>query len=133
MPDVTAYTAEEMREEARTYRHDNDDGSACFFDPDLAEWRLAQIDPLSLGVFDGIEEAQQWLDSEIAMHEADGVPQDHWVTFLHEGIDEPVVVGEADGQRRLWDGYHRTAIAMMRQEPLLALVGRLTTMTSSIG
>lgn len=117
------WTQPQMRDEARGYRHDHDDGGPCFFDPERADWHLTTIDPHTLGVFESADEAREWLDHEIAMHEADGIPQHHWTRFLDEGFDEPVIVGEAEGRRQLWDGYHRTAIAILRHESLPAILG----------
>lgn len=119
-------SAEILCKEAAQYRHDHDNGSACFFDADRAHWHLQHIDPASLGAFSSAATADHWLQSEIALLRAEGdgravVYED----MLLNGFTDPIVVGMALQDSAIWDGYHRTAISMIRGEQLLAIVGVL--------
>lgn len=116
----------ELAQEAAGYRHDNDDGSDCFFNPERADWVLASIDPSDLGAFESIESARSWLEAEIDAFQRDGNARaDLYETLLREWFRDPVVIGLSKNTMALWDGYHRTAIAMIRGEPLFAIVGQL--------
>jgi hypothetical protein len=110
---------------ARAVRADHDDGSSAFFDPALAHWTETLVEPADLGVFDSPEEARQWLDDEITLLEADGNESaaEAYRRMLTEHIEEPVIVSRRENTFRLWDGYHRTAVALIRGERLPALVG----------
>lgn len=113
-----------LRAEAALYRRDHDDGSDCFFDAREANWSFQELDPTTLGTFSSVEEAGGWLQQEIASFRADGDRRaENYEGMLRDGFNDPVIVGCCEGRSALWDGYHRTAIAMVRREPLPAIVG----------
>lgn len=123
--DWKALPPADLADEAAAFRHDNDDGSAYFFDPEDADWRFEMTDPALLAAFSGPDEARTWIDTEIATFEADGMTgRAHaYRSMLTDGFTDPVIIGQIGSQGRLWDGWHRTAIAMVRGEGLPAIVG----------
>lgn len=71
------------------------------------------------------EDALQWLAHEIKTTQGDGRSIDDYLTMLADGPKYPVVVHlDADNTLTVGDGWHRIAIAVIRQTPLLAVVGR---------
>ncbi len=106
-------------------RSDNDDGSPYFFDASAAEWRFELIEPAMLGAFESTTQARSWIEAEIQMFQEDGqeLRADFYRQMLAEGFTEPVTVGQIGVEGRLWDGWHRTAIAIVRGELLPAIVG----------
>ncbi len=123
--DWASLSEEELRDEAAGYRHDNDDGSGCFFDADCAGWSYQLLEPSSVGAFASPEEARVWIAGEIAALRADGNEgrAASYEQMLANGFSDPVVVGCNEGDMSLWDGYHRTAIALVRGDMLPAIVG----------
>jgi len=123
--DWSILPSDALAAEAAVYRHDNDDGSAFFFHPSKGDWRYQQLDPRTLDAFADADEAGQWISAEIDMHRQDGHDStaDDYQAMLAHGVTDPVVVTMIGPKARLWDGWHRTAIAMVRGEPLAAIVG----------
>jgi hypothetical protein len=115
----------ELAAEAAGYRGDHDDGSAFFFDAEDGCWRFEMVDPAMLGAFASADEARDWIEAEILMFEKDG--NESRATFyrsmLEAGFSEPVTIGQVGSEGRLWDGWHRTAVAIARGERLPAIVG----------
>lgn len=115
----------ELQKLAECFRPDHDDGSAFFFAPVEAYWDQQTIDPAKLGAFSNPVEAAEWLDSEIAMLKADGHDSyaECYQDMLRVGVKEPVIASRISTEHRLWDGYHRTAVALIRGESLPAIIG----------
>jgi len=129
--DWASLSPADLREEASMFRHDHDDGSDCYFDADAGDWTLQIIDPSSVDAFDSQDAAREWLRDEITGLRADGmeVRAAGYEQMIADGIEDPVVLGASNGRLALWDGWHRTAIAMVRGEQLLAIVGTKASQT----
>lgn len=131
IPALNMFTWDEdgMRAEAEVCQNDNCDDSSHYFEPCQGNWEFQSHYPLSRllheGCFATREDAFAWLANEIRMFHDDGMPEraDHYRRMLFEPIDEPIVVGEVDGKARIWDGWHRAAVAIIRGEPIRAIVG----------
>lgn len=123
--DWQSLSEDELRQEAAAYRGEIDDGSTFFFDPSAANWKLQYLDPKKLGVFNSVEDAQYWLDIEMDLLNTNGYESitDDYEFMLENGVSDPIVVGEHESKFTIWDGYHRSAIAVIRGEPVLAIVG----------
>ncbi|MFK4131959.1 hypothetical protein ACI2KR_06645 [Pseudomonas luteola] len=123
--DWASLSKDDLRDEAAEYRHDNDDGSGCFFDADCADWSYQILNPSAIGAFESAEEARVWIVDEISALRADGNGgrAASYEQMLTAGFSDPVVIGSNGGELSLWDGYHRTAIALVRGDMLPAIVG----------
>lgn len=123
--DFRCLTSSELARLVAADRSDNDDGSPFFFDALSGEWRFALIDPTMLGAFESVDQAQAWIQDEIQMFDEEGQAcrADYYRLMLAEGFSEPVTVGQIGAEGRIWDGWHRTAIAMVHGELLPAIVG----------
>jgi hypothetical protein len=122
--DWSPLSPETLRTEAAAYRHDNDDGSCCFFDARDANWHYQMIEPKTLNAFADVDKAEAWIRDEIALLRAEGMDSaDRYEAMLLNGFHDPVIVGRYEASAELWDGYHRTAIAIVRNELLPAIVG----------
>lgn len=121
----TALTPEQLAMEASLHADDHNDGSMAFFDPNLATWSLVSIHPETLNVFKSIDEAASWIKDEINFLKADGVMgrAKSYEDMITNGIQDPVIVGKRLNDLALWDGFHRVAIAMIRKEPVLTILG----------
>jgi hypothetical protein len=114
----------ELVREAELVHGDHDDASEAFFQPEEGSWSVRLIDPMAVNAFDSAADASEWLSAEISMLEADGLGGHlAYREMLELGICDPVVVSTDGEVYTLWDGFHRTAIAIIRGEPLLAIVG----------
>lgn len=129
--DWASLSPADLRDEASMFRHDHDDGSDCYFDADAADWQLQTIDPSAVDAFDSQDAAKDWLRDEIMGLRADGmeVRAAGYEQMIEDGIEDPVILGASNGRLALWEGWHRTAIAMVRGEQLLAIVGTKASQT----
>ncbi len=123
--DWSTLSPAELLAEAEGFQHDNDDGSDCYFDPSEAQWSLQVIDPASVDAFESDEAAKTWISEEIAALRKDGMDSRAalYESMILDGFEDPVIIGACNGRRAIWDGWHRTAIAMVRCELLLAILG----------
>lgn len=125
--------AEEIITLALNHRHDHDDQSSSFFDPNSGIWRFDHLDPMLTGAFSSIDEARIWLHEEIAYFSNNGdCRASIYQELLENGVKEPVVIGVSAEGPKLWDGYHRTAIAIVREELLPSVVGYSDPMLPSL-
>jgi hypothetical protein len=122
--DWASLSTEQLKTEALEHLQDHDDGSTAFFDPNQGLWRLEVIDPFKLSAFHSKEAASLWIREEIEFFNSvsDGRGQ-LYQSMIEDGFSDPVIVGASHESAKLWDGYHRTAIAMARGEALPAVVG----------
>ncbi|QIH07389.1 MULTISPECIES: hypothetical protein [unclassified Pseudomonas] len=123
--DWASLSPADLRDEASMFRHDNDDGSDCYFDAEAADWQLQVIDPNTVDAFSDVEGAKDWLRDELSSLRASGLENRAagYEQMIQDGIEDPVIIGASERRLALWDGWHRTAIAMVRGEQLLAIVG----------
>lgn len=118
---------------ASMHRHDHDDQSTSFFDPASGFWRIENLDPIAVGAFKSSEEASNWIHEEIAYFSSIGDGRaDIYTDLIYNGIKTPVVIGVSTEGPKLWDGYHRTAIALLRGEVLPSVVGYSDPMLPSL-
>ena len=111
----TGLPEDALRLEASAHLGACDDGD---LHPDDLDWRLAAVPvdvliPLMTG---GRESWREWLADEIADAQADGGDRaSDWPSVDEpDDVHEPVVV-TIDGARvQIWDGWHRTACAIVR-------------------
>lgn len=127
-PPSPSVAQEEYRRWADAVRSDHDDGSAFFCPASAAEWAEEDLNPFDVGAFCSVQEASEWLEKEIGMLKDDGLDShaEMYQRMLQEGICDPVIVSRLGTAYRLWDGYHRTAVALVRGERLPAIVGTIT-------
>lgn len=126
-------SSDQLKAEAASYLEDHNDGSAAFFDPDQGLWRLESIDPLKLSAFDSREAAEAWIKEEIQAFNLMGDSRGKmYQTMIESGFIDPVIVGASHEGAKLWDGYHRTAIAMVRGEKLPSIVGYADPLVASL-
>ena len=118
------WTPEALRAEARSVRHDNDDGGIGYPDPELAVWTLERL-PLSAFMHIMSEtDWDAWLDQEI--DGGDGDRPDLYRSLLTEEIEEPIMATMIDGRGWIWDGYHRVGASVAKAAAdVLAIVGRI--------
>lgn len=113
----------ELALEASQYRYDNDTGSACFFEADQAEWQLVFLDPIAINAFASKEDASEWIRDEITAFEQDGNNRANlYTTMLKEGFNDPIIAGQSDAHVEVWDGVHRLAIAIVREEKRIPVI-----------
>lgn len=124
----TALSSEQLAVEASLHVDDHNDGGLAFFDIYLAAWTLVLINPETLNIFKNVEDATNWIHDEINFLKADGNigRAKTYEDMLENGISDPVIVGKRTGVLALWDGFHRVAIAMVRKEPILTILGEYT-------
>jgi hypothetical protein len=71
------------------------------------------------------QDALAWLTEEIRMALGDGRDVSDYLTMLAHGPDHPVLVHmSSDNRITVGDGWHRIAIAIIRQTPIKAVIGR---------
>jgi len=117
-------TQNEMIAYAEQFRTDNADDSQFFFPARAGYWKECVLAPSDFtDVWANSAEARSYLEAEIRMRVKDELPHADFVDMLRHGVNEPVVVTCINGVYRIWDGYHRIATAIIRGEPILALVG----------
>lgn len=115
---------EQLVELATSHRQDHDDSSTSFFEPEAGVWRIEDLDPLTLGAFPSISAAKTWIAEEIAYFAESGDQRAAtYQAMLEHGVEDPVIAGVSHDGAKLWDGYHRAAIAMVRGESLTSVVG----------
>lgn len=118
-------TQSELVAYAEQFRTDNDDDSQFFFPAHEGCWEERTLSPSDFSdVWSTSAEAREYLEAEIRMRVKDELPHADFVDMLRHGVKAPVVVTCIDGRYRLWDGYHRVATAIVRNEPIEAVVGR---------
>lgn len=92
---------------------------------DAAQWSL---EALPRELFFGILTPQgwaRWLTEEHQWHTGEG--RMGYLHMVNERIREPVCVLIVDGEPVIWDGWHRTAAAIVGAHPFVpAVVGRLS-------
>lgn len=113
-------TAVELAEYARVYG-DNDDGSVPMdeiswsYDPSFDVSRL-------LSIMNG-DKWKEWLDDEIEMSIVELEDPDRWTPLLVQDIVEPTVVFDhPDGTLHIWDGWHRSASAVVKRAETMKVV-----------
>lgn len=118
-------TDEQHRAYARSVFGDNDDGT---LHPDDADWTAERLPTAILMPLIGDRAAwKAWFDDEVAARYEEIEPgySVHWEEFAKEETDEEIVVSIVDGTVQIWDGWHRTAGAIIRgAETIPAVVGR---------
>lgn len=121
-----AISTDKLALEASLHRHDHD-GSSSFFKTDLADWSLELLDPQDLKAFDSSQAAKAWIDDEIEIlqESGEGVRALTYQKMLIDGILDPIIVGKSSESISVWDGFHRIAISMVRNERILCIVGQL--------
>lgn len=119
------YSQAELVAIAGAYLHENvSPGDPGYCRPEAADWTVEQLSTEQLAhVFSSAQEAQAWLDGEIAMGKEDRLRRG-WDRLLVEDIREEVVATIIDGTVHLWDGYHRVAASVARGLSVAAIVGR---------
>jgi hypothetical protein len=126
-------SSDQLKAEAASYLEDHNDGSTAFFDPDQGLWRLESIDPLKLSAFDSRKAADAWIREEIQAFYLMGDSRGQmYQTMIESGFNDPVIVGVSHEGAKLWDGYHRTAIAMVRGEKIPSIVGYADPLVASL-
>lgn len=122
-----AISTDKLALEASLHRHDHDDGSSSFFKTDLADWSLEWLDPQDLKAFDSSQAAKAWIDDEIEIlqESGEGVRALTYQKMLIDGILDPIIVGKSSESISVWDGFHRIAISMVRNERILCIIGQL--------
>lgn len=131
--DWTTLDIGELQAEAEGYRDDHDDGSTAFFDPDQGLWKLELIDPMAVAAFDSKGSAAAWIKKEIEFFNSIADSRGRlYQEMIDNGVNDPVIVGVSSDCAKLWDGFHRTAIAMTRGEGLLAIVGYADSLVKSL-
>jgi hypothetical protein len=131
--DWASLSAEQLQAYAAEHFEDHNDGSSSFFKPEQGLWKLESIDPLQIHAFESRESACAWILEEIEFFNSIRNPRGQmYQTMIEKGISEPVIVGVAHAGAKLWDGYHRAAIAMVRGEPLRSVVGYADTLVASL-
>lgn len=100
----------ELRMIADMHRGACDDGN---LDPRDLSWRVLEMDVARLvGCMPQMGWAE-WLRDEIA--DAHGDRALDWPDVEGDDeIQEPIVVTDVDGEVQIWDGWHRTAVAIVR-------------------
>lgn len=121
----TGYTSQQLREFAGEHLHDNHEpGSPGYCCPSKANWTMELLTPDQLtNVFADAAEARRWFDEEIIMDREDDMNR-QWDRLLVEDIVEEVVILIREGKAYIWDGWHRTAAAIIKGVPIKAIVGR---------
>jgi hypothetical protein len=124
-PVKAEYTAQQLREFADFYKYDNQEaGTPGYCEPKAADWTMELLPPAALtNIFANAEDARAWMDEEIKMDEEDKMNRG-WSKLLVEDIREEVTLFIRDGKAYVWDGWHRTAAAIIKGVPVLAIVGR---------
>lgn len=122
-----AISTDKLALEASLHSYDHDDGSSSFFKPDLADWSLEWLDPQDLKAFDSKQAAKSWIDDEIEIlqESGEGMRALTYQKMLIDGILDPIIVGKSSESISVWDGFHRIAISMVRNERILCIVGQL--------
>lgn len=114
-------TQEQMQSEANIYRHDNDEGTHAWFDATEALWTEGYLSPVAFHHIFKPSEAGKWLDNEIALLEEDGRCAKSYREIRKGDAKNPVVVVFDNGRAIVWDGFHRIAAAVARNEPVYAI------------
>lgn len=118
-------TPEDNRAYARSVFGDNDDGS---LHPDDADWTVERLPTaLLMPLMGDRDQWKTWFDEEVAARYEEIEPgySVHWEEFAEAETDEEIVVSIVDGTIQIWDGWHRTAGAIVRgAETIPAVVGR---------
>ena len=109
---------EALRDEARLYRWQCDDGE---LDPGDLRWTLIELPIARLAAIAPTCGWAEWLQTEIA--DAHGDRAGDWPSpDPVDEVREPVVV-TIDGDRvQLWDGWHRTASAAARGDATIPCI-----------
>jgi hypothetical protein len=118
-------TQSEMVAYAESYRSDNDDHSQFFFPAHEGYWEECTLQPSDFSdLWQTSAEARAYLEAEIRMRVKDELPHADFVDMLRHGVNSRVIVTCINGQYRLWDGHHRVATAIIRNEPIPVVLGR---------
>lgn len=107
-----------LRSLADMHRGACDDGG---LDPTELSWTIVEMrTSLLVGCMpDG--DWKGWLDDEIA--DAEGDRASDWPDADGEDeVREPIVVTHVDGTRLIWDGWHRTAAAIVRGDATIPTI-----------
>lgn len=123
-PDYVDMREDEMRIIADMHRGACDDGD---LDPADLSWSLAQMDTARLASCMPDGDWAGWLTAEI--QDAHEGRADDWPSVeLEDDVQEPIVLTEVDGRILIWDGWHRTAVAIVRGDRTIpAIVGTMPT------
>ncbi|MFC2935975.1 hypothetical protein ACFH1L_01720 [Klebsiella michiganensis] len=118
---VAWMTKEQMQTKANIYRHDNDEGGHAWFDATEALWIEGYLSPVAFHHIFKPSEAGPWLDNEINQIEEDGRCAKSYREIRKGKTKKPVVVVLDNGRAIVWDGFHRIAAAVARNEPVYAI------------
>ncbi len=121
--------AEKSQELLRSYVvacRDDDPDEPDFIPTDEAVWTEEMLPVESMLQCFGRFEAVEWIAKEIATRVNDGIMNTApYINMLASGVVYKVVVTmTAEGKLTVCDGWHRIAIAIIRNEPIRAVVGR---------
>jgi hypothetical protein len=119
---------DEMRIIADMHRGACDDGD---LDPADLSWSLVDIDTARLSSCMADGDWAGWLNAEIEDAHEDRA--DDWPSVeLGDDVREPIVVTDVEGRILIWDGWHRTAVAIVRGDRTIpAIVGTMPTERSA--
>lgn len=111
---------DELRSIADMHRGACDDGG---LDPADLDWRIERLDTRRLATCMPRGDWAGWLRQEIM--DADGDRASDWPsTERNDDVREPIVVTDVAGETLIWDGWHRTAVAIVRGDATIpAIVG----------
>lgn len=109
---------------------DDDPDEPDYIPTDEAVWTEEPLQVESMIQCFGVESAKQWIAKEIASRVSDGLDATQYIHMLARGVIYSVVVTMTpEGKLNVCDGWHRIAIAIIRNEPIRAVVGRRPTST----
>jgi hypothetical protein len=108
----------ELRSIADMHRGACDDGG---LDPADLSWTIVQMDVSLLAGCMPQGDWRGWLVDEIA--DAEGDRASDWPDIDgNDEVREPIVVTQVDGTRLIWDGWHRTAAAIVRGDATIPTI-----------
>lgn len=109
---------------------DDDPSDLDYIPTDEAVWTEEPLLVESMLQCFGQAGAMTWIAKEIATRVSDGLDATPYISMLAKGVIYSVVVTMTpEGKLNVCDGWHRIAIAVIRNEPIKAVVGRRPTST----
>ncbi len=116
----TNTTQDDLVEYARVEGGHNDDGR---LPRDRIHWTYVEdFDISRLLEIKSEAEWQAWFEEELDIKEEVYGSSEEWSCLLEEDIVDPIVILEHDGLV-IWDGWHRSAAAVIRGKPISAVYG----------
>lgn len=117
-PWFTTLCEDELRSIADMHRGACEDGG---LDPADLSWTVVDMDASMLKGCMPSGDWKGWLEDEIA--DAHGDRASDWPDAAgNDDIREPVVVTHVDGIALIWDGWHRTAAAIIRGDATIPTI-----------